>query len=300
MKAGTIIFPGFDGGAEWGGPAVDPETGIIYSNTNEMAWIMQMFDVDPAASKENYGKAGLRLYKQNCMGCHGPERKGSGNYPSIVEAGKKYYSRSFVEFINTGRRMMPSFQQLSQQDKDAIASFVLNLQNEQLKEYKPKLTAIDSFRITPYQISGYNKFVTRSGLPAISPPWGSLNAIDLNTGEYVWKITLGEDPVFKAKGVSETGTENYGGPVVTKGGVLFIGATKDEMFRAFNKRTGKLLWQTKLPAAGFATLASTRRWQAVYCYCLRRRQTGTKSGIQLHCLCVALISSLTPSTSDRI
>ena len=278
-KAGTIIFPGFDGGAEWGGPAVDPETGIIYSNTNEMAWIMQMFDVDPAASKENYGKAGLRLYKQNCMGCHGPERKGSGNYPSIVEAGKKYDPRSFVEFINTGRRMMPSFQQLSQQDKDAIASFVLNLQNEQLKEYKPKLTAIDSFRITPYQISGYNKFVTRSGLPAISPPWGSLNAIDLNTGEYVWKITLGEDPVFKAKGISETGTENYGGPVVTKGGVLFIGATKDEMFRAFNKRTGKLLWQTKLPAAGFATPATYavdgRQFIVIAC---GGGKLGTKSG----------------------
>src|SRR6266496_414755 len=255
-KEGTIIFPGFDGGAEWGGPAVDPETGILFTNDNQMAWILQMFDVDPRKQEENYGQAGLRLYKQNCMSCHGPERKGSGNYPSIVEVGKKYDPRSFVEFINAGRRMMPAFQNLRQEDKDAIASFVLNLQDVQQKKYKPHLTAIDSFRLLPYQISGYNKFITKSGLPALSPPWGVLNAIDLNTGEYVWKTTLGEDSVFKAKGVQNTGTENYGGPVVTKGGLLFIAATKDRKFRAFNKRTGKLLWEATLPASGFATPAT--------------------------------------------
>jgi quinoprotein glucose dehydrogenase len=244
-KQGTIIFPGFDGGGEWGGPAVDPQSGVLYVNANQMAWVLKMFD----------GQAGLRLYKQNCMGCHGPDRKGGGNYPSIVDVSHKYDRRSFVEFINAGRRMMPSFKHLSEQDKNAIASFILSIKTDQAKEYKTKLSALDSFRMLPYQISGYNKFLTKSGLPALSPPWGVLNAIDLNTGDYLWKTTLGEDSVFKAKGARETGTENYGGPVVTKGGLLFIAATKDGMFRAFNKRTGKLLWQTKLPAAGFATPA---------------------------------------------
>ena len=119
---------------------------------------------------------------------------------------------------------MPAFQHLSQQEKDAIASFVLNLQAEQQKKYTPHLTAIDSFRMLPYEISGYNKFLTKSGLPGLSPPWGVLNAIDLNTGEYVWKQPFGEDPYFKAKGIRNTGCENYGGPVVTKGGLLFIAA----------------------------------------------------------------------------
>jgi quinoprotein glucose dehydrogenase len=255
-KEGTIIFPGFDGGAEWGGPAADPETGILYVNANEMAWILQMFDVDPKKRQENLGQAGLRLYKQHCMVCHGEDRKGSGNNPSILEVNKKYDPRTFVEFINSGRRMMPAFQQLSQQDKDAIAAYVLNRQQEQQKKYEPKLTAADSFRILPYQISGYNKFITKSGLPALAPPWGVLSAIDLNTGDYVWKTTLGEDSVFKARGVKESGSENYGGPVVTKGGLLFIAATKDRMIRAFNKRTGELLWQAELPAAGFATPAT--------------------------------------------
>ncbi|HUQ97238.1 MAG TPA: PQQ-binding-like beta-propeller repeat protein [Chitinophagaceae bacterium] len=255
-KEGTIIFPGFDGGGEWGGPAVDPESGVLYVNANQMAWILQMFDVDNKERGENFGVAGKRLYNQNCMACHGPERKGSGNYPSIVDVSHKYDRRTLVDFINAGRRMMPSFKHLSQQDKDAIASFVLSLKNEQLQTYKPQLSALDSFRRLPYQISGYNKFITKSGMPALSPPWGILAAINLNTGNYEWKTTLGDDSVFKKKGVAETGTENYGGPVVTKGGLLFIAATKDGRFRAFNKTSGKLLWETTLPAAGFATPAT--------------------------------------------
>ena len=94
------------------------------------------------------------------------------------------------------------------------------------------------------------------GYPNVKPPWGTLNAIDLNTGEYVWRVPLGEYPALKEKGVPPTGTDNYGGPVVTAGGVVFIAATLDEMFRAFDRKTGKILWETKLPAAGYATPAT--------------------------------------------
>ncbi|MFI5188054.1 MAG: PQQ-binding-like beta-propeller repeat protein [Chitinophagales bacterium] len=278
-KEGTIIFPGFDGGGEWGGSAVDPETGILYVNANQMAWILKMFDIDPAKEQENMGQAGERLYQQDCMSCHGPDRKGGGNYPSILGIESKYSPDSFVEFITTGRRMMPAFKYLSQDDKNAIASYVLNLQKEQQKKYTGKLSALDSFRKVPYTISGYNRFLSKTGLPALAPPWGTMSAIDLNTGEYVWQTTLGEDSVFKAKGVKETGSENYGGPVVTKGGVLFIAATKDEKFRAFNKRTGKLLWETNLPAAGFATPSvyevNGRQYIVIAC---GGGKLGTKSG----------------------
>ena len=278
-KQGTVIFPGFDGGAEWGGPAVDPESGILYVNANEMAWMLQMFDIDQKKYEENFGQAGARLYKQNCMSCHGPDRKGTGNNPSIIDVHKKHDPRSFVEFINAGRRMMPAFQHLQQQDKDAIASYVLNLEKEQKLKYTPQLAAIDSFRMLPYDISGYNKFLTASKSPAIAPPWGTLTAIDMNTGEHLWKTTLGVDSVFEAKGVKETGTENYGGPVVTKGGLLFIAATKDKKFRAFNKRTGKLLWETTLPAAGFATPATYeingKQYIVIAC---GGGKLGTKSG----------------------
>ncbi len=253
-KTGTIIFPGFDGGAEYGGPAVDPETGILYSNCNQMAWILQMFDINPAEHEMTFKDAGPKLYQQNCMSCHGQDRKGGGNYPSIVDINKKLNKDQFISFINAGRRMMPSFQHLPEMDKEAIASYVLNLTSEQNKKYESKLTAIDSFRILPYEISGYNKFYTKTGAPGLAPPWGVLNAINLNTGDYEWKQNFGEEEYKGAP--ANLGCENYGGPVVTKGGLIFIGATKDGMFRAYNKRTGKLLWQTKLPAAAFATSAT--------------------------------------------
>lgn len=254
-KEGTVVLPGLDGGGEWGGPAVDPTNAILYVNANEMAWILHMLDVDnKSRENENYGTAGIRLFKQHCMSCHGENMKGSGNYPSILDAHKKLNSDQFIEFIAAGRRMMPAFSFLKQQEKEAIASYVLGLKGEQKKLYHQKLTELEKFRQVPYTVSGYNKFLSRSGLPALAPPWGTLTAIDLNSGEFKWKTVLGDnDSVFAGK--PQTGTENYGGPVITAGGLLFIAATKDAKFRAFNKRTGKLLWETILPNAGFATPA---------------------------------------------
>lgn len=276
-KEGTVIFPGFDGGAEWGGPAADPTTGILYMNANQMAWILKMLDVDSKPkSRENLGMAGKRLFMQHCMSCHGADRKGGGNYPSILNVNKKLDEGGFISFINTGRRMMPAFEHLKQQEKEAIASYVLELKAKQSRPYVEQLSAQDSFRIVPYNISGYNKFLSKSGKPAISPPWGTLNAIDLNSGQLVWTTPFGEEAELKGH---TTGTENYGGPVVTAGGVLFIGATKDGMFRAFNKRTGKVLWEMKLPAAGFATPATYavngRQYVVIAC---GGGKLGTQSG----------------------
>ena len=251
-KTGTIVFPGFDGGAEWGGPSVDPDKGILYVNASEMPWILKMYDVpQKAAGKENYGQAGVRLFQQNCMACHGKNRKGGGNYPSLIAVNKKLNESSFIAFINAGRRMMPAFQHLPQEEKEAIASYVLELPAEQKKPYVQQISAKEDFRNIPYTISGYNKFVTKTGLPAIAPPWGSLSAIDLNTGQYLWKDTLGTDPRFP--NVKNTGTENYGGSAITKNGLLFIAATSDGMFRVFNRFNGKLLWSYKLPTSAFAT-----------------------------------------------
>ncbi|MES1217164.1 MAG: c-type cytochrome, partial [Bacteroidota bacterium] len=255
-KQTSIIFPGLDGGAEWGGPSYDPETGILYVNSNEMGWKLTLGETkNETPEKENYITAGQRLYTQNCMTCHGPDRKGSGNYPSIVDADKKYPKDSFLYLIASGRRMMPSFKHLADAEREAIASYVLNIKSEQKKAFVAPIKPIDTFRHLPYTITGYYKFVTPEGYPAIKPPWGSLTAINLNTGEQVWKNTLGEYPELKAKGVPPTGTENYGGPVVTAGGVVIIAASSDQKIRAFNKRNGKLLWEADLPAAGFATPA---------------------------------------------
>jgi quinoprotein glucose dehydrogenase len=251
-----VIFPGIDGAAEWGGPAFDPQTGLLYVNANEMPWVLTMIDaVDPPKANKatTVGQAGKDLYSVNCMACHGPGRQGGGNFPSLLGLGKKYTTDQFITLISSGRRMMPAFKQLSPAEKEALAAFILEQGAQQKKTFvnTPKAPEDPYFRL-PYRTTGYNKFLTREGYPAVAPPWGTLTAIDLNQGTIAWRDTLGDYPEFKAKGI-HTGTENYGGPVVTAGGLLFIAATSDARIRAFNKRTGQLLWEAALPAAGFAT-----------------------------------------------
>lgn len=254
-REGTIIFPGFDGGAEWGGPAVDLFTGILYVNASEMPWILTMIDVtNNEKSNETYLQAGQRLYMQHCITCHGPERKGGGNYPSLINVNKKYNEADFDKLISNGRKMMPSFNILTTEEKNALASFILELKKNQPEKFIAQAKSKDTYIELPYTNTGYNKFLTKEGYPAVKPPWGTLTAINLNTAEVVWKDTLGDYPELKAKGI-HSGTENYGGPVVTAGGLVFIAATSDSKIRAFNKRTGKLLWEADLPACGFATPA---------------------------------------------
>jgi quinoprotein glucose dehydrogenase len=252
-KVPSLVFPGYDGGGEWGGPAADPETGILYVNANEMAWIMKMNENPlPEPKKESWFEAGLRLYQQHCQACHGADRNGTGNNPTLINVRTKYNLQEILDQINNGRRMMPAFKHLGEEEKDAIAAFILERRDDFNKEFKSSLTA-DTLNHVPYKMSGYIKFLSPEGYPAISPPWGTLNAIDLNSGEFVWKIVLGEYDELKARGIPPTGTENYGGPVVTAGGLVFIAATRDNKFRAFDKRNGKLLWEYTLPASGFAT-----------------------------------------------
>lgn len=255
-KQGTVIFPGFDGGAEWGGPAADPETGILYVNASEMPWVLTMVATksqQPPVT-ETLLQAGRRLYMANCMSCHGPERKGGGNFPSLLNIHTRYTATTFTQLVNTGRRMMPAFKQLDSSEQKALAVFVLDLKAKQKELFIAPHKNVDAYTNLPYHTTGYNKFLTKEGYPAVMPPWGTLSAIDLNTGKLLWKDTLGDYPELKARGI-HSGTENYGGPVVTAGGLLFIAATADSKFRAFNKRTGQLLWETDLPACGFATPA---------------------------------------------
>ncbi len=257
-REGTVIFPGFDGGAEWGGPSYDPVTGLLYVNANEMPWILTMVDAaaaPPTSGTVTVGQAARALYNSNCMTCHGPDRQGGGNYPTLVGANKKYSDDQFLSLIASGRRMMPAFKQLSPAERQALAAFILEDAGRQRQPFVDNATKPqDPYFRLPYTSTGYNKFLTKEGYPATMPPWGSLTAIDLNRARIVWRDTLGDYPELKARGI-HSGTENYGGSVVTAGGVLFIAATSDAKFRAFNKRSGQLLWETDLPAAGFATPA---------------------------------------------
>jgi quinoprotein glucose dehydrogenase len=241
----TVIFPGFDGGAEWGGPAVDVETGIIYINSNEMAWT--------GALAPNIGENSARaIYLSQCSVCHGEKMAGSSPaMPSLVGVQDRLAPAQIAATIKNGKGRMPGFPNLTDDQMFALVGFLTNGESKELTGSAPPPAA------TKYRFTGYHKFLDPDGYPAIAPPWGTLNAINLNTAEYVWKIPLGEYPELAAKGLRNTGTENYGGPIVTAGGLVFIGATDfDKKFRAFDKSTGELLWESSIPFSGNATPAT--------------------------------------------
>jgi len=249
-EQGTIIFPGYDGGGEWGGQAVDPN-GILYVNSNEMPWILTMIN---AAEGDTNGE---RVYLQMCATCHGIDRSGTqiqgSPVPPVTLAAlkeKQLDRQALSEKIQKGAGIMPPFGFLSSNDFNAVLNFLLKNGGGPTSENQNSNNEI------VYVHTGYNRWKDAHGYPAVKPPWGTLNAINLNTGDYVWKTTLGEYPELIERGIPPTGTENYGGPIITAGGVLFIGASLDEQFRAFDMKTGKELFRYKLPAGAYSTPAT--------------------------------------------
>jgi glucose dehydrogenase len=339
----TVIFPGFDGGAEWGGPAVDPVNDILYVNANEMAWLGGL------VPNPQGGSPGARVYREQCAVCHGIDRTGSPpSFPSLVGIEKKVPDEKIAQTVKLGTGRMPSFPNIDDTHMAGLLNYLRTGDSgegegdkkelgssptasgsspppadprgeavfkekcavchgehrEGAQDLGPTLMGLgsrlsaDQVRTVinggkrkmpqipdvigkdmdallrflgvgqqtasvtppveseegPYIFTGYRKFLDPEGYPAFVPPWGTLNAIDLKTGMYLWKVPLGEYPALAQQGMKNTGSENYGGPVLTAGGVLFIGATVyDRRFRAFDSSTGKVLWETELPFAGMAT-----------------------------------------------
>jgi mono/diheme cytochrome c family protein len=348
----TVVFPGFDGGAEWGGSAVDTKTGVIYINANDIAWtggltenkpggglgldvyqsqcsachggdragnppaFPSLVDVDKRLSPAEIttviqngkgrmpsfpnvqearltalldylktGKAataasnsallspdrkelaGAKVYERNCAICHGDDLLGApSNYPGLVGVRGRLSDAQILANIHNGKGRMPAFVKLTDADTSALLRFLGASQSPiveaavtsgQSSKREVESTMAPPGGAAKYRFTGYRKFLDQDGYPAVVPPWGTLNAIDLNTGRYLFKVPLGNYPELAAKGIPDTGTENYGGPVVTAGGLVLIGATNfDHKLRAFDSRTGSLLWVGDLPYAGNATPAT--------------------------------------------
>ncbi len=244
---GSLYF-GFGGGAEYGGSAADPN-GILYVNGNNMLW-WQIMRQNPTMQTR-----GSILYNTNCVACHGDGKTaavgdGSQSIPSLAEVGKRLSATQINEVLENGRGRMPSFGHLSKENRQSLVNYLLR--TEQVS-YMVSTSSTDAKYVPPFLSNGTQQFRDKEGYPAMKAPWGVLNAVDMNTGDYLWQVPLGEYPALTEKGVAPTGTENHGGPVVTAGGLLFIAATYDQNLRAFDTKTGKVVWQYKLPFGAVAT-----------------------------------------------
>ena len=289
----TVIFPGFDGGAEWGGSAADPR-GVLFVNANDIPWTGSMAENSMAGASQAH-----RLYSSQCAACHQESMQGqSPDIPALIGVGQRLSAEQIAIRIKTGGGRMPGFSGLSNDQIESLVEFLktnggLHATEQPQEPDVPPIGPSGQAHLKigvpggairgqaaagaelaassvpeapndpnysqnmPYRFTGYKHFYDPDGYPAVDPPWGTLNAIDLNTGKYIWKKPLGEYPALAAQGLTDTGSENYGGPIVTAGGLVFIAATNfDRKFRAFDKSTGKLLWETTLPFAGNATPAT--------------------------------------------
>jgi quinoprotein glucose dehydrogenase len=247
-REGTVIFPGFDGGGEWGGTAFDPSTHLLYVNANEMAWILRMLPQKPSGG----ATSGKSIYLRECAACHKANMQGAPpEFPSLVKLSDRYSEDDISSFVSQGGGRMPGFGRLGAQAVRAVVHYVYAGEDTRVPN------SVASTSDMKYISDGYNRFLDPDGYPAIQPPWGTLTAIDLNTAKIAWQRPLGNYPELAAQGLKDTGSENYGGPVVTAGGLLFIAATSyDNKIRAFDKNSGELLWESTLPAAGNATPAT--------------------------------------------
>ena len=252
---GSLMIPGSNGGANWGGSAADLKQGMLYINSHNWPTLPKMQAISNDVAE--MGDTGLprRLYRKNCASCHGVNREGQHpTIPGLLNVEERMDEKGVVALLKNGKGLMPSFAHLSEKDRTRIVNYIF----DRTEKSSPQETAIEPESLDPQNIryisaNGYAFLNSEDGYPAISPPWGTLTAYDLNIGEIAWQVPLGEYEELSKKGMPPTGTLNWGGPAVTAGGLVFIAATQDQMFRAFDRDTGEVLWETKLPTGGFAT-----------------------------------------------
>jgi quinoprotein glucose dehydrogenase len=248
----TVMYPGSRGGAEWGGGAYDPVSGTLFINSNQQA---ELGKIAKVRLNQNQGETlfsvGEAIYLKNCASCHGVDRQGVESMPALNDLTQRLSRNEMVDIISNGNGMMPAFSQVLQQSQEELLAFLSNTGKD-----IPAMSTSNQDTTSSYRnVINKQLLLDTLGRPMTKPPWGTLHAINLHTGDFQWTVPLGNYPELQTPGGPPTGMENYGGPVVTAGGLVIIGASMDRMLRAFDKDTGELLWEEQLPGNGLANPA---------------------------------------------
>jgi quinoprotein glucose dehydrogenase len=251
-EAGVALMPGMDGGAEWGGLAWDPATSLLYVNSQEVPYVIQL---TRAPSVSGLGGGGRAVYVTLCASCHGLAREGGGGAPALTDVGARLGPLEVRRIVQHGRGRMPALPLLGNAEMAALLWYLFEPLGPSETLAAPASDAPSGALFPRFMLAGYRKFLDPDGFPAIAPPWGTLTAIDLARGAIAWQVPLGDYPDALARGLRGLGAESYGGPVVTAGGLVFIAGTPDAKLRAFDAASGALLYEAELPAPGFATPA---------------------------------------------
>jgi len=246
----TALF-GVHGGAEWTGAAFDPTTGHLFVSATELPWIITVFRPDQILRDPNAAPTrGETVFTTHCVQCHGADRRGVGMAPPLHGLGRRMTVDQVLELLQEGRNAMPAAATLTVEEKRDLLDYLF------LRDVETAPPSESLSRPVDYTHNGYPKLLDHEGYPGCKPPWGTLNCIDLNTGKIAWKVPLGEYPDLAFEGVTDTGAENFGGAMVTAGGLVFCAGTPDEKIRAFDKESGEVLWEHELPWGGYAPPAT--------------------------------------------
>jgi quinoprotein glucose dehydrogenase len=253
----TIEMPGNNGGANFGGAAVDPRQGFLYVVSKDLPAMLklELDEAEEAAATGSPEERGRTVFATNCRLCHGADLTGQPPaVPSLVDIESRRTPQEIRTIVRQGDGPMPAFSKMSDAALNSLLAYLSNpgrapapAATESAKK-AAETTATPEAANARYR-SGFGFMFTSSGLPVIAPPWTTLTAYDLNAGTIRWQIPLGDVPELAAQGIKNTGSHfPKVGPVATAGGLIFTG-TRDRKVRAIDAQSGKVLWEVTLDAA---------------------------------------------------